>query len=84
VSLAKTSGATKKMIIVIFSADGLAGKPEERVKDRFGEEINGEIPLSEEGVNEGVNELLTLIAKNPGKRTPFFQKQLNKCVSKNY
>ncbi len=31
----------------------------------------------DEGVNEGVNELLNLIANNPGRRTPFFEERLN-------
>lgn len=30
-----------------------------------------------EGVNEGVNELFFFIEKNPGKRIPFFEKELN-------
>jgi len=33
-----------------------------------------------EGVNEGVNDLFSLIKENPGKRTPFFAQQLNTSV----
>ena len=33
-----------------------------------------------EGVNEGVNQLYTIIKKYPNKKTPFFSKELNTSV----
>jgi ATP-dependent DNA helicase RecG len=56
------------------------------LKEPLFEEIQGGLNVTifnettDSGVNEGVNELFKLIEQNPGKRTPFFEKELNTSI----